>query len=248
MYISRDDVAQYERDGYFLAKNLFTKEEVEKMLAAVESGGKVKDTAYGVNDQTGKAARLAIWFDLTDDIWSAASTCPRIINNVRILLGEEVSFFHGKVMLKEAHSGGAWEWHQDYGYWYDQGFLFPNMISAFIALDPCTIENGCLRVLRGSHKMGRLEHQVVGTQTGANPDRLKAIEGRFEQVACEMEPGSVLFFHSNLLHTSSANDSDHHRRAFIMCYSAWPNPQVWNGIVTERPVCPVGPDDAILKF
>ena len=97
-------------------------------------------------------ARLAIWHELGDDIWAAASTNPRIVNNLRILLGEEIAFFHGKVMLKEAKQGGAWEWHQDYGYWYNQGFAFPRLISAFVALDAATKENGCLQVLRGSHR------------------------------------------------------------------------------------------------
>ena len=60
--------------------------------------------------------------------------------------------------------GGRHVWHQDYGYWYENGCLTPDMGSVFIALDPCTKENGCLRVLSGSHKMGRLDHVSIGNQ------------------------------------------------------------------------------------
>jgi ectoine hydroxylase len=248
MYLAHGDVEKYHRDGYVLVENVFTPEEIHKFIAEVEGGSRVAGSTIKVADSSGKAAKLAIWFDLKDDIWSAASTCPRIVNNIRILLGQEAAFFHGKVMLKEARSGGAWEWHQDYGYWYDQGFLYPDMMSAFIALDPATRENGCLRVLRGSHKLGRLEHKRVGDQTGADPTRIQQIESMFELVECEMSPGSVLFFHSNLLHSSAPNESDKHRRSFIMCYNAWGNPQITKGEVVRREPCPVGKDDAILTI
>lgn len=247
MYITREQADQYDRDGFLLVEQAFSAAEVEKMLAAVEGGSRVAASKYGSADSTGKKANLALWFDLGDDIWSAASTCPRIVNNVRILMREEISFFHGKVMLKEAHSGGAWEWHQDYGYWYDQGFVSPNLISVFIALDPATRANGCLRVLKGSHKLGRLDHGKVGSQTGADPRRIETIEGMLETVYCEMTPGSALFFHSNLLHTSAANESDYHRRAFIVCYNAWGNEQLVDGKRVKREPCPVGSEDALLR-
>lgn len=247
MYLTHEQTAQYERDGYILVNDLFSRAEVDKMIEAVENGDRVAGATFATTDAKGTASKLALWFDLTGDIWSAASTCPRIVNNVRVLMGEEISFFHGKVMLKEAKTGGAWEWHQDYGYWYDQGFLYPHMISAFTALDPATQENGCLKVLRGSHKLGRLNHGRVGQQTGADPSRIEHIESMFELVECEMTPGSVLFFHSNLLHSSAPNHSDHHRRSFIMCYSAWANAQLEGGKPVYRDRCPTGPDDAILR-
>jgi len=247
MILSHNEVQQYERDGFVLVPEVFTDVEVQAMMHAI-GGDRVASSSIGIADTTGKKARLAIWFELGNDIWAAASTCPRIVNNVRILMHEEVAFFHGKVMLKEAKSGGAWEWHQDYGYWYDQGFVFPHMISAFVALDPATIENGCLNVLRGSHQLGRLSHTQVGTQTGADPTRMPSIEKMFERVQVQMTPGSVLFFHCNLLHTSAPNLSEQHRRSFIMCYNALANPQLAEKKTSGQVPCPVGADDAILRF
>ncbi len=247
MLLNRSHVADYQRDGYVLLENVFTPAEVAAMLRAVESGGRVAGHTHLRGDAGGRKAGLAIWHELGDDIWAAASTCPQIVNNVRILMGEEVTFFHGKVMLKEALTGGKWEWHQDYGYWYDQGFVFPHMMSAFVALDPATRHNGCLQVLRGSHMLGRLSHGQVGEQTGADEDRMSLIESSFERVYCEMPPGAVLFFHCNLLHASGLNDSDRHRRAFIICYNALANSQLGNPGRTELPPCPVGAVDAILR-
>ncbi|MBZ0293505.1 MAG: phytanoyl-CoA dioxygenase family protein [Anaerolineae bacterium] len=248
MYLDKASVANYWRDGYLLVENLFNEREVQAMLAEVEKGQRVSEKVYGRTDSSGRKARLAIWHELGDDIWAAASTNPRIGNAVRLLMGEEIAFFHGKVMLKESKTGGSWEWHQDYGYWYDQGFAFPHMLSAFVALDPATRENGCLQVLRGSHELGRLTHGKVGDQTGADATRINQIEAMFERVYCEMTPGSVLFFHCNLLHASGPNDSDYHRRAFIMCYNALANPQFTEVKTAEQRPCPVSADDLIERM
>lgn len=244
MYLTEELVANYHRDGYVLVPNLFKSTEVAAMIDDIGSERVVSHTR-GNEDTSGKKARLAIWHELGDDIWAAASTNPRIVNAVRILLGEEIAFFHGKVMLKEAGTGGAWEWHQDYGYWYNQGFVYPRMISAFVALDAATKENGCLQVLRGSHKLDRLDHGKVGAQTGADPARIPLLEPLFERVYVEMPSGSCLFFHSNLLHCSGPNESAHHRRSFIICYNALANPQLVEKPTFEQRPCPVGPDNNV---
>jgi hypothetical protein len=246
--ISYQQSKQYDRDGYLLVPNVFSPAEVRAMLDAVEGGGRVAEKAFNMADTSGKNARLALWSELGDDIWAAASTHPGIVNTARMLMREEISFFHGKVILKEARSGGAWEWHQDYGYWYNDGFLYPSLLSAFVALDPATRENGCLQVLRGSHLLGRLDHGRAGGQVGTDPERITAVEKQLERVHVEMTPGSVIFFHCNTLHTSAPNDSDHHRRSFIVCYTATNNPQYRGEGLVERPVCPTASADALLRF
>ncbi len=243
-FLSDQLVADYDRDGYVILKSVFTPREVELLLARVDMG---KEGA-GFGDTGGRKARLDFWSELETTIWGAASKCPRVVNNVRILLGEEAAFFHGKVTLKEARTGGAWEWHQDYGYWYEQGFVFPRMISASAALDPNRLENGCLQVLRGSHKLGRLSHIAIQNQVGTDPKRLEQIERYFERVPVILDPGDVLFFHCNTLHTSGPNDSDQHRRNFIMCYSALGSPQLGQKKTSQPFPCPVGPDDVIEWF
>ena len=67
--------------------------------------------------------------------------------------------------------------------------------------------------------MGRMNHGKVGDQTGADPERVAAACERFELVYCTLEPGSAVFFHSNLLHRSDQNKSEHPRWGFICCYN-----------------------------
>src|SRR5688500_2615889 len=98
---------QFHRDGFLIVPDVFTADEVAARLEAVEGGRRVADTTVATKDAAGRPSKLAIWFELGDDIWSAVSTCPRLVNGIRILLGEEIAFFHGKVILKEAKQGGA---------------------------------------------------------------------------------------------------------------------------------------------
>jgi len=122
--------------------------------------------------------------------------------------------------MKDAKVGGAWAWHQDYGYWYQNGVLYPLLCSASIAVDAATRENGCLQVLSGSHQMGRVDHILTGDQAGADMERVREAEKRLPLVYVEMEPGDVLFFHANLLHRSDQNRSDKPRWSMICCYNA----------------------------
>ena len=62
-----------------------------------------------------------------------------------------------------------------YRYWYLNGVLFPDIISVQIAIDKMDAENGALQVLRGSHRMGRIEHGRVGQQAGADIERVKEV-------------------------------------------------------------------------
>ena len=124
------------------------------------------------------------------------------------------------MIMKDARVGGAWTWHQDYGYWYQNGVLFPLLTSVFIAVDPATRENGCLQVIPDSHELGRIDHVLTGDQAGADMDRVEEVLKRLPLVHVEMAPGDALFFHPNLLHRSDQNLSDKPRWSMICCYNA----------------------------
>ena len=213
--------AQYENDGYLIVKNFVSPEEA-KLLYVIATGDDVlKKKAFDFNDQTGKSTKLTLWFTPGDDTYGLLTRSEAMVHAVQELLGEgEVCHFHSKLMQKEPQVGGAWEWHQDYGYWYKNGFLFPDaMISVMLALTEAKQKNGCLQVLKGTHKMGRVEHSFAGEQQGADMDFVNEALGRFERVYVELEAGDILFFHSNILHMSDANTSDKPRWSMISAYN-----------------------------
>ena len=114
--------------------------------------------AHDLEDGEGGKAQLVLWNKAGEDLWGAIARSERIVNAMEALLDDEVYHYHSKMSIKRPRTGGAWSWHQDYGYWYQNGCLYPDMASAFIAIAPNTRANGCMQVLKGSHKLGRVEH------------------------------------------------------------------------------------------
>jgi ectoine hydroxylase len=218
--LSEEQVARFQEDGYLLVPQLFDAEEVELLRQIAKADQQLLKEAGERLDAEGGRSKLSLCNDLREDIYSAIARSRRVVDAMEQLLGGEVYHYHHKMMMKEPYVGGAWEWHQDYGYWYNNGCLFPYMGSCMIAVDRATRENGCLQVLRGSHHMGRLNHGRIGEQTGADPEHVAAALERLELVYAEMEPGDALFFHCNLLHRSDQNHSPHPRWVLICCYNA----------------------------
>ena len=171
-------------------------------------------------DMQGNEVRLSLWNHPGDTIYGMFARCHRIVNSMEVLLDGEVYHYHSKMIMKDPKIGGAWEWHQDYGYWYQNGCLQPLLSSVMIAVDPATRGNGCLQVLRQSHHLGRIDHQQKGDQAGAEMERVEEALKIFDLVYVEMEPGDALFFHCNLLHRSDQNRSPNPRWSLICCYNA----------------------------
>ena len=219
----------YQRDGYLMFRGLFDAEEMDLLYSAAKADRALEQSAYARDDGEGGKVRLSLWNHPGDNIYGMFSRSSRVVDVVEQLLGEEVYHYHSKMIMKQAHTGGAWAWHQDYGYWYENGVLRPDLCSVFTAVDRATKENGCLQVVRASHDLGRLTHVKVGDQTGADPERVQAVLEQYELVYCEMDPGDSVFFHGNLLHRSDQNESEHDRWSLVCCYNARSNSPVRDG-------------------
>jgi ectoine hydroxylase len=213
-------LTQYQQAGYLFVPGLFDAEEMRILLDYARGDEALLAGATGRKDAGGQITKLTLWNHAGDDLYSMFSRSPRIVNRMEQLLGGEVYHYHTKMMLKEPRVGGAWEWHQDYGYWYHNGCLYPLLASCLIAVDRATRQNGCLQVLEGSHLMGRIEHGKTGDQTGADMEMVGAALERLPLKYIEAEPGDALFFHCNMLHRSDQNRSDLPRWSLICCYNA----------------------------
>ncbi len=228
--ITPAQLIQFQVDGYLIVRQLFDNQEADALLRLAKSDQVLLQEAYSKRDASGGESRLAVRNELDESPYAAIVRSRRIVKPMEALLGDEVYHYHHKMMLKEPKVGGAWEWHQDYGYWYSNGCLFPDMASCLIAVDRANKANGCLQVIRGSHKIGRVEHAKTGEQTGADMARVEAALARMELVYCELEPGDAIFFHGNLLHRSDQNTSEHPRWSLICCYNTRNNdPFLKNG-------------------
>lgn len=220
--LTDQQIAQYNRDGYLIVKNFLQQDEVAKLYKIAIEDSAVAKHAFDLNDQTGKKTKLTLWYKPGDDAYGMLTKSRRMVESVDKLMDGEsaVCHFHSKLMQKEPKVGGAWEWHQDYGYWYKNEFLLPDqMISVMVAITEANKANGCLQVIKGTHKMGRIEHGFAGEQVGASQHYVDLALKTMELVYVELKAGDALFFHSNLLHRSEANTSDTARWSLISCYN-----------------------------
>ncbi len=214
------ELAEYRDAGYVRVPKLFDAQEMDILLTYAKSDRALIAGAAGRRDATGQITKLTLWNHAGDDLYGMFSRSPRIVDRMQQLLGGEVYHYHTKMMLKEPLVGGAWEWHQDYGYWYHNGCLFPLLASCLIAVDRATKDNGCLQVLVGSQRMGRIEHGKTGDQTGADMEIVDVALQRLPLEYLEVEPGDAVFFDCNLLHRSDQNRSPLPRWSLICCYNA----------------------------
>jgi hypothetical protein len=213
-------IAAYHRDGFIIARKFFDGREIDLLSRAAREDRVLDQRSFTRDDGTGAKVRLSLWNHPGDGIYGMFARCRKLVASVEQLLDDEAYHYHSKMIMKDARVGGAWAWHQDYGYWYQNGVLTPNLCSVSIAVDAATKENGCMQVLKGSHHMGRVDHVLSGDQAGADMERVREAMKRYELVHCVMKPGDALFFHPNLLHASARNDSDKPRWSMICCYNA----------------------------
>jgi ectoine hydroxylase len=134
------------------------------------------------------------------------------------LVGEErVSLWTDKLNLKRPREGSRFRWHQDSPYWVFDCAHVDRLPNVMLALDDANEENGCLRVVRGSHRRGLLPgSRGQGTLGPLFTDPRCFDESR--QVPAVMPAGSLLFFSPHSVHGSQPNESDRPRRALVLTY------------------------------
>jgi ectoine hydroxylase-related dioxygenase (phytanoyl-CoA dioxygenase family) len=249
--LTPQQIASFHKDGYVIVKNFLEPKAVEKLYGTAIGDNAMENNAINVTDQTGKNSKLSLWFTPGNDVFGFLTRSERLVNSVAALLDSDaaVCHYHSKLMQKEPKVGGAWEWHQDYGYWYKNQFMFPDqLISVMVALTPANKQNGCLQVIKGSHKLGRINHGFAGEQVGADMVMVNNALKTMDLVYVEIEPGDALFFHSNILHRSEANLSDHPRWSIISCYASQSNLAYNENSTSWKTPIELVPDNAITDW
>jgi len=158
---------------------------------------------------------------------------PALIGVLQQLIGPDVKCMQSQYFVKPPdYPGNAW--HQD-------EIAIPtrdrSLCAAFIAIDDATVENGCLRVLPGSHLSGYLYPQEEHAQLDEYD--FPTVSRGFDdsgQVPVELRSGSVVFFHGYLLHGSRSNRSRSFRRALTYHYMNAFSLLPWRLLVQEGEV------------
>ena len=209
MQLTDDQLKQFDELGYLMLPDVFDAQE----MAAV-TGDLPRIYAMERDEvwrESSGAVRTAFAAHTYSEPFSLIGRHPRLIGPVEQLLGGRVYIHQYKINAKAAFDGDVWQWHQDYGTWArDDEMPEPRAMNIALFLDDVTEFNGPLWIIPGSHREGVLEagHDLettsypLWTLDKATITRLANEHGIF---SAKGKAGSVLMFHSNIVHASSPN-------------------------------------------
>ena len=193
----------YAQFGYVLVRGLFPPDEVARL----------KEEAQRILAEKGHHAGVFVGLAASSPVFAEAVRDPRLLDALEPLIGPDIEFLSDKVVYKSADTGYGSPWHQDWPYWKGA-----HKLSVWVALEPATKENGCLKLLPGSHK-AVAEHAGTAKEGEGFGHRLSedAVDESLA-VSAPCEPGDAVFFHDLTLHASHPNTSGQDRYAWIITY------------------------------
>jgi ectoine hydroxylase len=233
MKLTTAELDQYRRDGFLIFPDLFGVDEVEILRREVARLAQVETDAV-VREGAARAPKSLFRLHETDGAtaspaFRALARTPRALGVAQQVLGDERLYLHhSKVNVKTAIEGSVWPWHQDYGSWQRDGLRAPDLATFMIALDDASEINGCLYLLPGSHRPGRVDPYFDSSTAyklwAVPPERVKAAMATCPPpVALTGRAGMAAIFHCNLMHASGHNLSDADRWQAYLCYNTVAN-------------------------
>lgn len=99
----------------FSSRSLLTSEELSRLNEDIQRDNGIIQHSFVVPDGHGRNSRMCLWNHPGNDITGMVGRCQKVAGTMEQLLGGEVYHYHTKLMMKEAHTGGSFVWHQDYG-------------------------------------------------------------------------------------------------------------------------------------
>ena len=263
MLLTSDQFKAWDRDGFLVLHDLFSPEEVAVLRAETERLRHVDADGIFREGEDGLAKTMFRMHEPDGPTWSPAyqalSRTPRSLGLARQVLGDgQLYMHHCKVNMKPAIEGTVWHWHQDFGSWRLDGIAEPHLATMMVMLDRATEIGGCLYMLPGSHKDGRIDpyfdESTVYRFWATPAGKVRELMARLPPpVAITGSPGTAVIFHCNVLHASGHNLSGSDRWQIYLCYNRCANRPADVG--TPRPdyvrsrnwaPLPLVTDDAIL--
>ena len=222
----RAEVDSFWKKGYLVVRECFSRPEMAVIKQIIERHPAMQAHAARAKERSAGATRpsfetIFVWNDTARrDAFAKATRSRRIMERLEAIFDDETYVYHNKIALKYPGIVG-FSHHQDYWYWYQMGCVYPDMCTAMIAVDRQTQANGCLRLVEGSHRLGRVEHVYRDgiSDSGVDPERLTEITKRMPEVPIELEVGDVAIFHCNTIHSSADNHSSDSRIGLLGCYN-----------------------------
>jgi ectoine hydroxylase len=258
MKLTPEQLQQFDREGYLLFPALFSSAEMKTLTDEVPRLY-AQQRPENVREKGSDAVRTNFAAHMYSNPFARLARHPRMVLPVRQLLGGEDVYMHQfKINGKMAFDGDVWQWHQDFGTWKNDDLMpEPRAMNIAIFLDDVNEFNGPLMFIPGSHQLGVLDagHDTSTTSYPLwtiNNDSIRKLVERGGIVAPKGPAGSLLVFHSCLVHASGSNLSPWNRVSVYLSLCAVSNhirrfkrPEY----IAHRDFTPIEclPDDCLLK-
>jgi ectoine hydroxylase len=257
MKLTPVQIEQFDREGYLLFPGLFSPEEMQKLLGEVPRLYAMH-RPENVREKGSDSVRTNFAAHLYSAPFARLARHPRMVEPVKQMFDEDVYMHQFKINGKMAFDGDVWQWHQDYGTWMnDDQMPTERAMNIAIFLDEVNEFNGPLMFIPGSHKVGVLDaaHDLTTTSYPLwtiDNDAIRKLVGRGGMVAPKGPAGTMIMFHSCLVHASGSNLSPWNRVSVYLSLCAVSNhirrfkrP----GYIAHRDFAPIQclPDDCLRK-
>lgn len=142
-----------------------------------------------------------------------------VLDLVEPIVGPNIVLWSSHFISKDAYVGRATPWHEDSAYWKGRLSKYDQIVTVWLALDRSTKDNGCMRVIPGSHANGFSEYEDIDSQNNTFTTQIK--NGQVDEsraVYFELEPGECSLHDARIIHGAAANESPHRRCGYTMRY------------------------------
>lgn len=207
--VSPSDVQFYKDNGYFLYKKpLFSPEKFQELTAIFEEqlaqkGAKLSDEL----DTPHFRDRRLLDFLMADEV----------LDLVEPFIGPNIGLWSSHFISKDPYTGRATPWHEDSAYWNGKLSGFDRIITVWLAIDRSNRENGCMRVIPGTHNNGFSEYEDVSTSNNTFSTQIAGVD-EDKAVYFELEPNECSLHDSRIIHGAIANTSPYRRCGYTMRY------------------------------
>lgn len=208
--LNEQEVKFYEENGYYLYKKpLFSADKMKELTGIFEEhlaqkGSKLSDEL----DTPHFDDERLLKFLMSDEV----------LDLVEPIIGPNIGLWSSHFISKEPLQGRATPWHEDSAYWKGRISSYDKIVTVWLALDRSWEENGCMRVIPGTHNGGFSEYEEVDASNNLFATRVKGLDDDERAVYFELEPGECSLHDSRIIHGAKANTSPYRRCGYTMRY------------------------------
>jgi len=227
MRLTKEQLDQFQTEGWLLLPELFTPEEID--LLRREAEGIYTQHRPEIWREKSGAPRTAFAAHTYNEAFRLLGAHPRMIKPVEQVFGEKLYMHQYKINAKSAFTGEVWQWHQDYGTWKrDDGMPESRAMNISVFLDEVMPINGPLMLVPRSQNAGDLQasHDLETTSYPLwtlDEETVTRLVKQGGIVAPTGKPGSMLMFHGNLVHGSAGNITPYPRKIVYLTLNAVSN-------------------------